>query len=77
MEDHLYTLYDKNKLSEVKDSNIRLTKAFKILKIKLNLSKIDDKKKDEVEEEEEEEFDDDDEPVELPNGELLLQNGKV
>jgi len=74
LEDHLYQFYDTEKLSAVKDNNIRLTKAFKILKYKLKLSKPQQTKKEESDEEEE--FDDD-EPMELPNGELLLQNGKI
>lgn len=82
LEDHLINFYDVDKLSQVKDNNIRLTKAFKLLKMKLKFSKIKESEKenednDNDDEEQAEEQDSLEEPVELPNGELLLQNGKV
>ena len=61
MEDHLSSFYDTKKLGNIKDNNIRLTKAFKILKIKLKLSKQEDEECDEQEEEEDEDDDDDNE----------------
>ena len=80
LEDHLYFYYDVSKLSEVKDNNIRLTKAYKILRLKLKLNRKEETKKIKEINDEEEEYDIDDsidEPIELPNGELLLQSGKV
>ena len=60
LEDHLYAFYDKTKLSAVKDNNIRLTQAFKILKFKLNLKR---NVKSMMEDSDDEDINDDDEYI--------------
>jgi hypothetical protein len=77
LEDHLCYFYDKDKLSQVKDNNIRLTKAYKILKFKLKLKRKEPVKRIQEDDEEWEDEDSIEDPIELPNGELLLQSGKV
>jgi len=65
LEEHLSSFYDIKKLSQIDDIGIKLTKQYKILKLKLNIKSNN--------EEEEEDL----EPFELPNGELLTNDGKV
>jgi pre-60S factor REI1 len=113
LEEFMYKYYDKKKFFAIKEKELRKTKEFQILKIKLaankKLKKSEEKEKAEEEDEgwetvsenedenqevidtekgksekkklkqeiDEEEFDDDYEPIELPNGELLMEDGTV
>lgn len=102
LEEFLFKYYDKKKILAIKEKDLRRTKEFKILKVKLSVDtkskkaekkeedgwetisedeneNVDDavvkkKKKKELKEEAE---DDDYEPIELPNGELLMEDGTV
>jgi hypothetical protein len=109
LDEFLYKYYDKKKLLDIKEKDLRKTKEFKILKGKLNVDKKvnKEKTKEKVEEDEEgwetisenegeeqnvvtndkkkklkkeieqEDEDSDYEPIELPNGELLMEDGTV
>jgi pre-60S factor REI1 len=107
LEEFLFKFYDSKRLLANKDRNVRKSKEFKILKIKLNVEAKKEKKKKIAKTENEEESDgwetvsedenkanprlskllekdlqesdedDEFEPIELPNGELLLENGTI
>ena len=77
LEEVLYKYYDFKKLLSIKDKHKRRTKEFKILSLRARVAKelkeknIDGDEWEEISNEE----DDDYEPMTLPNGELLLENG--
>ena len=76
LDEFLYKYYDIKKLLSIKDKNKRKSKEFKILSLRFKVAKVLKEKNlegDEWEEINEEE--DDYEPMTLPNGELLLENG--
>jgi len=79
LDEFLFKYYDLKKLLSVKDKNIRRTKEFKILSLRARVAKELKEKNlegdDEWEEVDSNEGDDDYEPITLPNGELLLENG--
>lgn len=108
LEEFLYKYYDKKKLFDIKEKDLRKTKEFKILKSKLSVVRKlkKEKSKEKVGEDEDgwetisedegenenavatdknkkvknEVADDEDsdyEPIELPNGELLMEDGTV
>ena len=80
LDDFLFKYYDTKKLLSIKDISLRKMKEFKILSLRLKVAK-NLKEKDsegnqdwvEVDEYEDEDF----EPMTLPNGELLLQDGTI
>ena len=78
LDEYLYKYYNYKKLLSIKNMNIRKTKEFKIIFLRARVAKrLKEKDIDgndewvDVDEEE-----DDFEPMELPNGELLLENGE-
>ena len=79
LDEFLFKYYDLKKLLSIKDKNIRRTKEFKILSLRARVAKELKEKNlegdDEWEEVKSNEGDDDYEPMTLPNGELLLENG--
>ena len=79
LDEFLYKYYDLKKLLNIKDKSIRRTKEFKILSIRTRVAKELKEKnldgEDEWEEVKSDEEDEDYEPMTLPNGELLLQDG--
>ena len=79
LDEFLFKYYDMKKLLSEKDKNIRRTKEFKILSLRAKVAKELKEKNlegnDEWEEVKSNEEDDDYEPMTLPNGELLLENG--
>ena len=76
LEEVLYKYYDFKKLLNIKDKNTRKTKEFKILSLRARVAKeLKEKNIDGDEWEEITNDDDDYEPMTLPNGELLLENG--
>ena len=81
LDEFLFKYYDLKKLLSVKDKNIRRTKEFKILSLRARVAKELKEKNlegdDEWEEVNSDEGDDDYEPITLPNGELLLENGST
>ena len=80
LDEFLFKYYDTKKLLSIKDISLRKMKEFKILSLRLKVAK-NLKEKDsegnqdwvEVDEYEDEDF----EPMTLPNGELLLQDGTI
>ena len=80
LDEFLYKYYDYKKLLNIKDKNKRKSKEFKILLLRIKVAKELKEKNldgDEWEEINDDEDEDDFEPMTLPNGELLLQNGKT
>ena len=80
LDEFLYKYYDYKKLLNIKDKNKRKLKEFKILLLRIKVAKELKEKNldgDEWEEINDDEDEDDFEPMTLPNGELLLQNGKT
>ena len=79
LDEFLFKYYDFKKLLAVKDKNIRRSKEFKILSLRARVAKELKEKNlegdDEWEEVKSDDEDDDYEPMTLPNGELLLENG--
>ncbi len=79
LEEFFFKCYDLKKLLSIKDKNIRRSKEFKILSIRARVAKeLKEKNLDGDDEWEEVNSDNDDqdyEPMTLPNGELLLQDG--
>ena len=77
LDEFLYKYYDIKKLLSIKDKNKRKSKEFKILSLRFKVAKVLKEKNLEGDEWEEinEEEEDDYEPMTLPNGELLLENG--
>jgi pre-60S factor REI1 len=79
LDEFLFKYYDLKKLLAVKDKNIRRSKEFKILSLRARVAKELKEKNlegdDEWEEVKSDDEDDDYEPMTLPNGELLLENG--
>ena len=78
LDEFLYKYYDLKKLLTIKDKSIRRTREFKILSLRTRVAKelkeknLDgDDEWEEVKSDEEEDY----EPMTLPNGELLLQDG--
>ena len=78
LDEYLFKYYNYKKLLSIKNINIRKTKEFKIILLRAKVAKrLKEKDIDgnddwvDIEEEE-----DDFEPMELPNGELLLENGE-
>ena len=80
LDDFLFKYYDTKKLLGIKDISLRKMEEFKILSLRLKVAK-NLKEKDsegnqdwiEINENENEDF----EPITLPNGELLLENGST
>ena len=80
LDEFLFKYYDTKKLLSIKDISLRKMKEFKILSLRLKVAK-NLKEKDsegnqdwiEINENENEDF----EPITLPNGELLLENGST
>ena len=79
LDEFLFKYYDLKKLLAVKDKNIRRSKEFKILSLRARVAKELKEKNlegdDEWEEVKSGDEDYDYEPMTLPNGELLLENG--
>jgi pre-60S factor REI1 len=79
LDEFLFKYYDLKKLLSIKDKSIRRTKEFKILSLRARVAKELKEKNldgdDEWEEVKSNEGDDDYEPMTLPNGELLLEDG--
>ena len=78
LDEFLYKYYDVKKLLSIKDKNKRKSKEFKILSLRLKVAKVLNEKNlegDEWKEIKSNEDDDEFEPMTLPNGELLLENG--
>lgn len=79
LDEFLFKYYDLKKLLSIKDKNIRRSKEFKILSLRTRVAKELKEKNldgdDEWEEVKSDEDDDDYEPLTMPNGELLLQDG--
>ena len=78
LDEYLYKYYNYKKLLSIKNMNIRKTKEFKIIFLRAKVAKrLKEKDIDGNDEWVEIDEDDDDfEPMELPNGELLLENGE-
>jgi hypothetical protein len=80
LDEILFKYYDFKKLLNIKNKNLRKTEEFKILFLRAKVAKkLKEKNINNNDEWEEinENFDDFDfEPIELPNGELLLENGE-
>ena len=80
LDEFLFKYYDTKKLLGIKDISLRKLEEFKILSLRLKVAK-NLKEKDsegnedwvEIDENEKEDF----EPMTLPNGELLLENGST
>jgi pre-60S factor REI1 len=81
LDEFLFKYYDLKKLLSIKDKNIRRLKEFKILSLRARVAKELKEKNldgdDEWEEVKSNEGDDDYEPMTLPNGELLLEDGST
>ena len=82
LDEILFKYYDLKKLLAIKDTNIRRSKEFKILSLRAKVAKELKEKNLEGDDEWEEVKSDEDneedyEPMTLPNGELLLQNGST
>ena len=79
LDEFLFKYYDLKKLLHIKDKNIRRSREFKILSLRARVAKELKEKNldgdDEWEEVKSDEEGDDYEPMTLPNGELLLQDG--
>ena len=79
LDEFLFKYYDLKKLLSIKEKSIRRTKEFKILSLRARVAKELKEKNldgdDEWEEVKSNEGDDDYEPMTLPNGELLLEDG--
>ena len=78
LDEFLYKYYDIKKLLSIKDKNKRKSKEFKILSLRAKVAKVLNEKNlegDEWEEIKSNEDEDEYEPMTLPNGELLLENG--
>ena len=79
LDEFLFKYYDLKKLLSIKDKNKRRSKEFKILLLRLRVAKELKEKNlegdDEWEEIKSDEEDDDYEPLTLPNGELMLEDG--
>ena len=78
LDEFLYKYYDIKKLLSIKDKNKRKSKEFKILSLRFKVAKVLKEKNlegDEWEEIKSNEDEDEYEPMTLPNGELLLENG--
>ena len=78
LDEFLYKYYDIKKLLSIKDKNKRKSKEFKILSLRAKVAKVLNEKNLEGDEWEEIKSDEDEneyEPMTLPNGELLLENG--
>jgi pre-60S factor REI1 len=78
LDEFLFKYYDLKKLLHIKDRNIRRSREFKILSLRARVAKELKEKNLEGDDEWEEvksDEDDDYEPMTLPNGELLLQDG--
>jgi hypothetical protein len=80
LDEFLFKYYDFKKLLNIKNINLRKTEEFKILILRAKVAKkLKEKNIDGNDEWEEinEKIDENDfEPIELPNGELLLENGE-
>ena len=81
LDEFLFKYYDLKKLLSIKDKNIRRLKEFKILSLRARVAKELKEKNldgdDEWEEVNSNEGDEDYEPMALPNGELLLEDGST
>jgi pre-60S factor REI1 len=84
LDEFLYKYYEKKSILAITDKNIRKTKEFQILKVKLSRKKKEDKADEGswevVSDENDDKADSDedyDDNVVLPNGELLTSNGNV
>ena len=78
LDEFLYKYYDIKKLLSINDKNKRKSKEFKILSLRAKVAKVLNEKNlegDEWEEIKSNEDEDEYEPMTLPNGELLLENG--
>ena len=79
LDEFLFKYYDLKKLLSIKDKNKRRSKEFKILILRARVAKELKEKNlegdDEWEEIKSDEEDDDYEPLTLPNGELMLEDG--
>ena len=78
LDEFLFKYYDLKKLLHIKDRNIRRSREFKILSLRARVAKELKEKNLEGEDAGEEvnsDEDEDYEPMTLPNGELLLQDG--
>ena len=79
LDEFLFKYYDLKKLLSIKDKDRRRTKEFKLLTVRARVAKELKEKNldgdDEWEEVKSDEGDEDYEPMILPNGELLLQDG--
>ena len=79
LDEFLFKYYDLKKLLGTKDANVRKLKEFKILSLRARVAKELKEKnlegEDEWEEVKSDEGDADYEPMELANGELLLEDG--
>ena len=79
LDEFLFKYYDLKKLLSIKDKNRRRSKEFKILILRARVAKELKEKNlegdDEWEEIKSDEEDDDYEPLTLPNGELMLEDG--
>ena len=78
LDEFLFKYYDLTKLLHIKDRNIRRSREFKILSLRARVAKELKEKNLEGDDEWEEvksDEDEDYEPMTLPNGELLLQDG--
>ena len=79
LDEFIFKYYDLKKLLSIKDKNKRRSKEFKILSLRARVAKELKEKNlegnDEWEEVKSDEEDEDYEPMTLPNGELLLQDG--
>ena len=78
LDEFLFKYYDLKKLLHIKDRNIRRSREFKILSLRARVAKELKEKNLEGDDEWEEvksDEDEDYEPMTLPNGELLLQDG--
>ena len=79
LDEFLFKYYDLKKLFSIKDKDRRRTKEFKLLTVRARVAKELKEKNldgdDEWEEVKSDEGDEDYEPMTLPNGELLLQDG--
>ena len=78
LDEFLFKYYDLKKLLHIKDRNIRRSREFKILSLRARVAKeLKEKNLEGADEWEEVKSDEDEdyEPMTLPNGELLLQDG--
>lgn len=80
LDEFLYKYYDYEKISKIKDKQKKKTKEYKVIILRAKVAK--ELKEKDIEGNDEWEYvnddlDDDFEPIEMPNGELMVEGGKI